>query len=112
MILSLAAMLNLIRSSFCLPFASSQNHQSPVSASPKIHANSSSILLPISSTTSTRSEGAFVQGRRKKEVGRQHQGTDRFGVRKVPEGGGEQRLREETGCEVIIGAPTIAAVTG
>ena len=44
------------------------------------------------------------------EVGRQHQGTDRPGVRQVPEGSGKQRKREETGCEVINGAPTTPAV--
>ena len=33
-----------------------------------------------------------------KDVGRQHQGMDRPGVRKVPDGSGEQRKMEETGC--------------
>ena len=46
------------------------------------------------------------------EVGRQHQGTDKPGVRQVPEGGEEQRQMGETGCEVICGAPTIFAVKG
>ena len=46
------------------------------------------------------------------EVGRQHQGMDRPGVRQVPEGGGEQRKMEETGCEVICGASTTPAVKG
>ena len=32
------------------------------------------------------------------------------GVRKVPEGSAEQRKMEETGCEVICGAPTTPAV--
>ena len=32
------------------------------------------------------------------EVGRQHQGMDRPGVRQDPEGSGEQRKMEETGC--------------
>ena len=42
-----------------------------------------------------------------KEVGRKHQGMDRSGVRKVPEGRGEEEIKmEETGCEVICGAPT------
>ena len=41
----------------------------------------------------------------KKEVGRQHKGTGRPGVHQVPEGGGELRRIEETGCEVISGAP-------
>ena len=44
------------------------------------------------------------------EMGRQHQGVDRPGVRQIPEGGGEQRKTEETGCEVICGAPTTLAV--
>ena len=34
------------------------------------------------------------------------------GVRQVPEGSGEQREMEETGCEVICGAPTTPAVEG
>ena len=47
-----------------------------------------------------------------KEVGRQQQGMDRPGVRQVPEGSGEQRKMEETGCEIICGAPTILVVKG
>ena len=46
------------------------------------------------------------------EVGRQHQGIDRPGIRQVPEGSGEQRKMEETGCEIICGAPTTLAVKG
>ena len=46
------------------------------------------------------------------EVGRQHQGMDRLGVHQVKEGSGEQRKMEETGCEVICGAPTTPAVKG
>ena len=46
------------------------------------------------------------------EVGRQHQGIDRPGVRQVPEGSGEQGKMEETGCEIICGAPTTLAVKG
>ena len=45
-------------------------------------------------------------------MGRQHQGTDRPEVRQVPEDSGEQRTMEETGCEVICGAPTTLAVKG
>ena len=40
------------------------------------------------------------------EVGRQHQGMDRPGVRQVPEGSGEQGKMEKTGCKIICGAPT------
>ena len=46
------------------------------------------------------------------EVGRQHQGVDWPGVRQVPEGSGEQGKMEETGCEVICGAPTTPAAKG
>ena len=48
--------------------------------------------------------------RTKKEVGRQHQGMDRPGVRQVPEGSGEQGKMEQTGCKIISGAPTTLAV--
>ena len=46
------------------------------------------------------------------EVGGQHQGMDRPGVRQVPEGSGEQGKMEETCCELICGAPTTLAVRG
>ena len=46
------------------------------------------------------------------EIGRQHQGVDRLGVRQVPEGSGEQGKMETTGCEIICGAPTTLAVKG
>ena len=48
----------------------------------------------------------------KEEVGRQHQGMDRTGVRQVPEGSGEQGKMEKTGCEIICGAPTTLTVKG
>ena len=50
--------------------------------------------------------------RTKEEVGRQHQGMDRPGLRQVPEGNGEQESVEDTGCEIICGAPTTLAVKG
>ena len=46
------------------------------------------------------------------EVGRQHQGMDRPGVRQVPEDSGEQGKMEETGCKIIFGAPPTLAVKG
>ena len=46
------------------------------------------------------------------EVGRQLQGMDRPGIRQVPEASGEQGKMEETGCEIICGAPTTLAVKG
>ena len=48
----------------------------------------------------------------KEEVGRQHQGMDRSGVRQVPEGSGEQGKMEKTGCKIICGAPTTLGVKG
>ena len=63
--------------------------------------------------------GTVKRGRRQEdkkqteeEVGRQHQGMDGPGVRHVPEGSGEQRKKEQTGCEIICGAPTTLAVRG
>ena len=44
------------------------------------------------------------------EVGRQHQGMDKPGVRQVPEGSGEQGKMEKTGCEISCGAPKTLAV--
>ena len=41
-----------------------------------------------------------------------HQGMDGPGVRQVPEGSGEQGNMEETGCEIIGGAPTTLVVKG
>ena len=55
-------------------------------------------------------KGGGRQGRQKKEVGRQHQGMDRPGVCQVPEGSGEQKKTEETGFEVICGAPLTPTV--
>ena len=46
------------------------------------------------------------------EVERQHRGMDRPGVLQVPEGSGELGEMEETGCEIISGAPTTLAGKG
>ena len=46
------------------------------------------------------------------EVGRQHQGMDRPGIRRAQEGTGEQRKMGESGFEIICGAPTTLAVKG
>ena len=43
------------------------------------------------------------------EVGRQHQGMDRPGVRQISEGSGKQRKMQETKCGVFCGAPTTLA---
>ena len=58
------------------------------------------------------SERGKKTGQTEEEVGRQHQGMDRPGVRQVPEGSGEQGRMEETGCKIICGAPTTFAVKG
>ena len=47
-----------------------------------------------------------------KEVGIQHHGMDKPGVRRVPEGCGEQRKIEEAGCKIICGSPTTLANKG
>ena len=52
------------------------------------------------------SEKGKKTGQTEEEMGRQHQGMDRPGVRQVPEGGGEQGKMEKTGCTIICGAPT------
>ena len=44
----------------------------------------------------------------KEQMGRRHQEMDTPGVRQVPEGSGEQGKMEETGSEIICGAPTPA----
>ena len=51
---------------------------------------------------------------KEKEVGRQFtiKGIDRPGVRQVPEGSGEQGKMENTGLEIICGAPTTLSVKG
>ena len=46
------------------------------------------------------------------EVGRQHQGMDRPGVHRVPEGSEEQEKMEEIGCKIICGAPMPLTVKG
>ena len=58
------------------------------------------------------SERGKKTSRTKEEVGRQHQGMDRPGVRQVPEGSGEQGKMEKTGCKIIFGAPPTLAVKG
>ena len=57
-------------------------------------------------------KGGRRQGRQRKRWERQHQGMDRPGVRQVPEGGGEQGKMEETGCEIICGAPVTLTAKG
>ena len=58
------------------------------------------------------SERGKMTRQTEEEVGRQYQGMDRPGVRQVPEGSGEQGKMEETGCEIICGAPMTLTVKG
>ena len=58
------------------------------------------------------SEGGKKTRQTEEEVRRQHQVTDRPGVCQVSEDSREQRKMEETGCEVICGAPTTPVVKG
>ena len=55
-------------------------------------------------------KGGRRQGRQRKRWENNSQGMDRPGVRQVPEGSREQGKMEETGCEIICGAPTTLAV--
>ena len=48
--------------------------------------------------------------RQREEEVEKHQGMDRPGVRQIPEGSGEQGKMQESGCEIICGAPTILAI--
>ena len=58
------------------------------------------------------SERGKKTGQTEKEVGRQLQGMDMPRVHQIPEGSGEQAKMEETGCEIVCGAPTTLVVTG
>ena len=48
----------------------------------------------------------------KNEGGRQHQETDRPGLRQVPEGNEEERKMKKTGYEIMCDVPTIPVVKG
>ena len=78
------------------------------------HEDLQCIAVSLSSSLAkTILQGTGKVGRRRQteeEVGRQYWGMDRPGVRKVPEGNGEHKKMEETGCEIICGAPTTFAV--
>ena len=59
-----------------------------------------------------RSEREKKTRQAEEEVGRQHRGKDGPGVRRLPRGSGEQRNMQDTGCEVICGAPTTSRGQG
>ena len=72
----------------------------------------SRFIRPGQNYLSKHSEGGKKTRQIEEEVGRQHQGMDRPGVRQVPEGSGEHGKMEKTGCEIIFGAPPTIAVKG
>ena len=68
-----------------------------------------------SGLTKTILQGTVKGGRRQgrqEEVGRQHQGMDRPGVRQVPKGSREQEKMEKTGCKIICGTPMTLSAKG
>ena len=71
------------------------------------HVSCSSALAHTQKNLARYSENEKQTRQTEEEVG-----MDRPGVRQVPEGSGKQRKIEETGCEVICGAPTTLAVKG
>ena len=68
------------------------------------------LIRSVQTHLARHSERGKKTSQTEEEVGRQHQGMDRPGVLQVPEGSGEQGKMEETGCEIICGAPTTLAV--
>ena len=83
----------------------------------KEDANCSGMVMsPVHQVWPNHLAGHSARGQKtrqiEEEVGRQHQGMDRPGVRQVPESSGEQGKIEETGCEIVCGAPTTLAVKG
>ena len=56
---------------------------------------------PFTSEHLARNSERGKKTRQTAEVGRQYTGVDRPGVPRVPEGIGQQRNMEQTGCEVI-----------
>ena len=89
----------------CYPFTSNLHHAGQMLGK--------CYLLPVinTSTDCSQTSQPFCF-HLKSEVGRQHQGMDRPGIRKVLEGSGEQGKMEETDCEIICGAPTTLMVRG
>ena len=69
-----------------------------------------------SSLAKTILQGTVKRGKKtrqtEEEMGRQHQGMDRPGIRQVPEGSGEQGKMEKTVCKIMCGAQTTLTVKG
>ena len=69
-------------------------------------------IRPGQNHLARRSERGKKTRKTEEEVGKQHQGMDKPGVRQVPEGSGELGKMEETGCKIICGVPTILTIKG
>ena len=72
-------------------------------------SRSSRIAKPILQGTVKRGRRQGGQRERREDI---RELMDRPGVRQVPEGCGEQGKMQETGCEIICGAPTTLTATG
>ena len=72
----------------------------------------SGLLFNRSNHLTRHSERGKKTKQTEEEAGRQHRGIDRPGVRQASKSSEEQRKMEETGCEIICGAPTTLAVKG
>ena len=70
------------------------------------------LIRPGQSRLARHSDRGKKTRQTEEEVGRQHQGMDRPGVRQVPRGSEEQGRMEETGCEIINSTPMTLAVKG
>ena len=77
-----------------------------------MHAENKTALSQTDVILSLFDKSDFSTRQTEEEVGKQHQGMDRPGVRQVPEGSVEQGKMEKTGCEIICVAPTTLAVKG
>ena len=82
------------------------------SRAPKKNTSNANEVLPGQNHLARHNERGKKTRQTEEEVGRQHQGIDRPGVRQVPEGNGEQGKMEETGRKIIFGGPSTLAVKG
>ena len=76
-----------------------------------------SCSLGLAKTILQGSDRGKKTGKTEEEMGRQHQGRDRPGVRQIAKDSGEQKRQkkkkmEGTGCEVLCVAPTTIALRG
>ena len=94
--------------SLCQDPAGNQTTQRPLDHCKKIQTEMVWTYLPFfrsgKNHLARHSERGKKTRQTEKEVGRQHQEMDRPGVCQVPEGSGEHRKMEESGCGAICGA--------